>query len=43
MFFIGGQNSVFRKLPTFAILPYLSFLCFNLGKILLCAGDILGF
>ena len=35
-------SSVFRKLPALAILPYFSFLYFNLGNILLCVGDIVG-
>ena len=36
-------NPVFHELSTLAILPYLSFLCFNLGKIILCVRDILEF
>ena len=34
---------IFRKLSTLAILPFLSFLCFNLGMIVLFVCVILGF
>ena len=33
----------FSELSILAMLPYLSFLCFNLGKIVLCVCDILEF
>ena len=36
-------HPVVHKLLTLEILPYVSFLCFNLGKIALCACDILEF
>ena len=35
-------NLVFRKLSILAILPFLSFLCFNLGKIFLFVWVVLG-
>ena len=38
-----GHILVFCKLSTLAILPFLSFLCFNLGTIALFVWLILGF
>ena len=37
------RPEVFRELPTLTILPYLSSLYLNLGKIVCCACDILYF
>ena len=44
LFFLKGTDliPVFRKLSTLAILPFLSFLCFNLGTIVLFVCVILG-